>query len=83
MLVDGELDAVSAHANCRALLIAHRTWVDVPELSGSRKEYYKRSGMFPIMHLMESEGPWLSNIRGLPATIYKASAKAKRSPSMK
>src|SRR5262249_10549398 len=41
-------------------------------------EYYKRSGMFPIMHLIGIRKTLVEKYPWLPATVYKAFVQAKR-----
>ena len=41
-------------------------------------EYYKRSGMFPIMHLIGIKKSLVEQYPWLPATVYKAFCQAKR-----
>jgi 4,5-dihydroxyphthalate decarboxylase len=41
-------------------------------------EYYKRSGMFPIMHLIGIRKTLVEQYPWLPATVYKAFCQAKK-----
>jgi 4,5-dihydroxyphthalate decarboxylase len=79
MLEAGELDAMfSARApSCfvkRAPNIA-RLFPDYREVE---KAYYKKTGMFPIMHLMGVKRHLVERHPWLPASLYKAFSEAKK-----
>ncbi len=79
MLEAGELDAIfSARApSCfgkRAPNIA-RLFPDYREVE---KVYYKKTGMFPIMHLMGVKRHLVERHPWLPASLYKAFVEAKK-----
>jgi 4,5-dihydroxyphthalate decarboxylase len=79
MLESGELDAMfSARApSCfvkRAPNIA-RLFPDYREVE---KAYYKKTGMFPIMHLMGVKRHLVERHPWLPASLYKAFSEAKK-----
>ena len=79
MLADGALDAVisarrpscfvAGHAQVRRLF---------PDYRAAERDYYRRSGLFPIMHAvgirraLAEQHPWLA------ASVYKAFVQAKR-----
>jgi 4,5-dihydroxyphthalate decarboxylase len=79
MLADGELDAVMSarppscflrgHPNVRRLF---------PDYRAAEREYYKKSGLFPIMHAVGIRRDLLEKNRWLAASVYKAFLQAKR-----
>ena len=79
MLVDGRLDAVMSarrppcfvdgHPNVRRLFPDYRT---------AEHDYYRRTGIFPIMHALGIKRELLERHRWLAASIYKAFLQAKR-----
>ena len=79
MLADGRLDAVmsarqpscfvNGHPNIRRLF---------PDYRAAEREYYKRSGLFPIMHAVGIRRDVLEKNRWLAASVYKAFLQAKR-----
>lgn len=78
MLEDGELDAMfSARAPSCFLRGAPNIGRLFPDYRSVEKEYYRKTGMFPIMHLIgikreiAQAHPWLS------ASLYKAFCQAK------
>lgn len=79
MLADGALDAVmtarrpscfvAGHPNVRRLF---------PDFRTAEQEYYKRSGLFPIMHAVGIRSDVLEKQPWLATSIYKAFAQAKK-----
>ena len=79
MLADGRLDAVMSarppscfrdgHPKVRRLF---------PDYRAAEREYYKKSGLFPIMHAVGIRRDVLEKHRWLAASVYKAFAQAKR-----
>jgi 4,5-dihydroxyphthalate decarboxylase len=69
MLVDGELDAVFSARELSCFVKG------TPNIG--LMEYYKRSGMFPIMHLIGIRKDLVERHPWLPATVYKAFCQAK------
>jgi 4,5-dihydroxyphthalate decarboxylase len=79
MLADGRLDAVMSarppscfrdgHPQVRRLF---------PDYRAAEREYYKKSGLFPIMHAVGIRRDVLEKHRWLAASVYKAFAQAKR-----
>jgi 4,5-dihydroxyphthalate decarboxylase len=79
MLADGRLDAVisarrppcfvNAHPNVRRLFPDYRT---------VERDYYRRTGIFPIMHAVGIKRELLDKHRWLAASVYKAFQHAKR-----
>ena len=78
LLADGEIDGFIAPRAPDLDLRKHRNigWL-FPDPTAAAKDYYKRSGIFPIMHLvgvrreLVQEHPWL------PAALLKAFEQAK------
>src|SRR5262245_13865104 len=79
MLADGRLDAVisarrppcfiNGHPNVRRLFPDYRT---------VERDYYRRTGIFPIMHAVGIKRELLVKHRWLAASVYKAFLQAKR-----
>ena len=79
MLVDGELDAVfSARELSCFVNRAPNVGLMFPNYREVEMEYYKRSGMFPIMHLIGIKNGLVEQYPWLPATVYKAFCQAKK-----
>ena len=79
MLADGEVDAlISARApSCYAA--GHPQVARLfPDYRAAEKEYYKRSGLFPIMHAVGVRNDLAEKYPWLPVSVYKAFAEAKR-----
>jgi 4,5-dihydroxyphthalate decarboxylase len=79
MLVDGELDAVFS---ARELSCFTKGTPNVgllfPNYREVEMDYYRRSGMFPIMHLIGIKKDLVERNPWLPATVYKAFCQAKK-----
>ena len=79
MLADGRLDAVMSARRPSCFVAGHpKVQRLFPDYRAAEKDYYRRTGIFPIMHavgvrkdLMERH-PWLA------ASVYKAFLQAKR-----
>jgi 4,5-dihydroxyphthalate decarboxylase len=79
MLADGQLDAVmsarppscfrNGHPQIRRLF---------PDYRAAERDYYKKSGLFPIMHAVGIRRDVLEGNRWLAASVYKAFLQAKR-----
>jgi 4,5-dihydroxyphthalate decarboxylase len=79
MLVDGELDAVfSARELSSFVNRAPNVGLLFPNYREVETEYYRRSGMFPIMHLVGIKKELAEKHPWLPATVYKAFCQAKK-----
>lgn len=79
MLVDGELDAVfSAREISSFVNRASNVGLMFPNYRQVEMEYYKRSGMFPIMHLIGIRKTLVEKYPWLPGTVYKAFVQAKK-----
>jgi 4,5-dihydroxyphthalate decarboxylase len=79
LLADGEIDGVmsartpscyaNAHPQVRRLFPDYRT---------AERDYYRKTGIFPIMHALGIRRDVYENNRWLAASLYKAFLKAKR-----
>jgi 4,5-dihydroxyphthalate decarboxylase len=79
MLADGELDAVIAARRPSCFVSAHPKVSRLfPDYRAVERDYYRKTGIFPIMHALgirrdvQDKHPWLA------ASVYKAFAQAKR-----
>ena len=78
MLVDGELDAVlSARELSCYVNKAPNIGLMFPNYREIEIDYYKRTRMFPIMHLIGIKKALVEKYPWLPATVYKAFCQAK------
>jgi 4,5-dihydroxyphthalate decarboxylase len=78
MLERGELDAVfSARAPSCFVRRAPNVARLFPDAREVEKAYYKKTGMFPIMHLMGVKRHLVERHPWLPASLYKAFSEAK------
>jgi len=79
MLAEGRLDAVisarppscfiAGHPNVRRLF---------PDYRSAERDYFVRTGLFPIMHAVGIRGDVAQQHPWVPASVYKAFAQAKR-----
>ena len=79
MLADGRLDAVISARRPSCFITGHPEVARLfPDYRAAERDYYRRSGHFPIMHAVgirrdvAEQHPWL------PASVMKAFAQAKR-----
>lgn len=78
MLESGELDAVfSARAPSCFMRGAPNVGRLFPDYRAVEKEYYRKTGMFPIMHLIGIKREIADRHPWLPASLYKAFCQAK------
>jgi 4,5-dihydroxyphthalate decarboxylase len=79
MLTEGELDAVFS-ARELSCFVNRAPHVDLmfPNYREAEMAYYKRSGIFPIMHLVGVRKSLAERYPWLPATVYKAFCQAKK-----
>jgi 4,5-dihydroxyphthalate decarboxylase len=78
MLAAGELDAMfSARAPSCFLRGAPHVGRLFPDYRAVEKAYYRKTGMFPIMHLVGVRKSLVERHPWLPASLYKAFAAAK------
>jgi len=78
MLVDGEIDALIG-PRMPASFYEKGTnvrWL-FPDPVAAAADYYRRSGIFPIMHVLGVRKDLVERHRWLPATVFKAFAVAK------
>lgn len=79
LLADGELDAVISARRPSCFLDGHpkieRLFPDYP---AAEREYYSRTGIFPIMHALGIRRDIYEKNRWLAAGLYKAFLQAKR-----
>ena len=79
MLEAGELDALfSARAPSCFVKRAPNIARLFPDPRAVEKDYYKKTGMFPIMHLMGVKRHLVERHPWLPASLYKAFVEAKK-----
>ena len=79
MLVAGELDAVMS-ARCPPCFVEGHPKVRrlFPNYRAVEREYYRKSGLFPIMHAVGIRPELVAKHRWLAASLYKAFLQAKR-----
>jgi 4,5-dihydroxyphthalate decarboxylase len=79
MLTDGELDAVfsARELSCYVNRAPH-VGLMFPNYREAEMAYYKRCGIFPIMHLVGVRKSLAERYPWLPATVYKAFCQAKK-----
>lgn len=78
MLVDGELDAVfSARELSCYVKGAPNIGLLFPNYREVESEYFRKTGMFPIMHLIGVKRGLVERYPWLPGTVYKAFCEAK------
>ena len=79
MLADGELDAVFSARAPSCFTEGHpRVRRLFPDFRQAEKDYFRRSGLFPIMHAVGVRRDIAERYPWLPASIYKAFLEAKR-----
>ena len=83
MLVDGELDAVFSAREISAFVNrAPNIGLMFPNYREVEMDYYRRSGMFPIMHLVGIKKTLVEKYPWLPAPSTRRFARRKGSRSM-
>jgi len=79
MLADGALDAVISARRPSCFVAGHPMIRRLfPDYRSAERDYYRRSGLFPIMHAVGVRRDVLERHPWLPASLYKAFAQAKR-----
>jgi 4,5-dihydroxyphthalate decarboxylase len=79
MLAGGELDAVMSARQPSCFLAGHPMVRRLfPDYRAAERDYYRKSGLFPIMHAVGVRRDVLEKHRWLAASVYKAFAQAKR-----
>lgn len=78
LLVDGEIDAIVAPRppSCFEQGLPNIGWL-FPDPMAAAQQYYKNTGIFPIMHLLGVRRDLVEEHRHLPASLLKAFTKAK------
>lgn len=78
MLTDGELDAVfsARELSCYTKGVPN-VGLMFPNFREVESEYYKRTKIFPIMHVVGIKKSLVERLPWLPATVYKAFCQAK------
>jgi 4,5-dihydroxyphthalate decarboxylase len=78
LLADGAIDAFIAPRAPRLALDEHPHigWL-FPDPTAAAKDYFKRTGIFPIMHLLGIRRELVEKYAWLPATVLKAFEQAK------
>jgi len=78
MLLEGEIDALIGP---RAPSYFHEKHPDIvrlfPDFIRQEQDYYRRTGIFPIMHLLAVHRKKIEKLPWLPASLFKAFEKAK------
>jgi len=79
LLADGDLDAVIS-ARQPSCFGADRPLIRrlFPDYRGAERDYFRRTGVFPIMHAVGIRRDVLDKHPWLPASLYKAFVQAKR-----
>jgi 4,5-dihydroxyphthalate decarboxylase len=79
MLADGALDAVMTARRPSCYVAGHPKIRRLfPDFRAAEKEYFQRSGLFPIMHAVGIRRDVLDKHPWLAASVYKAFAQAKK-----
>ncbi|GLK85645.1 ABC transporter substrate-binding protein [Ancylobacter defluvii] len=78
MLLEGRVDAIIAPRAPQAFAQGHpairRLFADVP---GAERDYYRRTGLFPLMHVIGVRQDVMERHVGLPAALSEAFSAAK------
>jgi 4,5-dihydroxyphthalate decarboxylase len=79
MLVDGELDGIMSARQPSCFINGHPKVARLfPDYRSAERDYYRRSGIFPIMHALGIRRDVHDKHRWLAASLYKAFLQAKR-----
>jgi len=79
MLADGRLDAVISARRPSCFVDGHpKVRRLFPDYRAAERDYYRRTGLFPIMHAVGIRRDVLEKNRWLAASVYKAFLQAKR-----
>jgi 4,5-dihydroxyphthalate decarboxylase len=79
MLAEGRLDAVISARRPSCFVAGHPLVRRLfPDYRAAERDYYRRSGLFPIMHALGVRRDVLDKHPWLAASVYKAFAQAKR-----
>jgi 4,5-dihydroxyphthalate decarboxylase len=78
-VADGELDAVISARQPSCFAAGHPLVRRLfPDYRAAERDYYRRTGVFPIMHAVGIRRDVLEKHPWLPASVYKAFVQAKR-----
>ena len=78
LLADGELDAVMSARRPSCFVAGHPKVARLyPDYRAAERDYYRRTGIFPIMHAVGVRRDVLERHPWLAASVYKAFAQAK------
>lgn len=78
MLLNGEIDALIGPRAPSCFNEKHPEIVRLfPDFIAIEKEYFRRTGIFPIMHLLAVHKKKAEELRWLPSSLFKAFEKAK------
>ena len=79
MLADGALDAVMAARRPSCFVAGHpKVRRLFPDYRAAERDYFRKTGIFPIMHAVGVRRDVLDKHPWLAASVYKAFAQAKR-----
>jgi len=79
MLADGRLDAVISARRPPCFIDGHpKVQRLFPDYRAAERDYYRRTGIFPIMHAIGIKRELLDKHRWLAASVYKAFVQAKQ-----
>jgi 4,5-dihydroxyphthalate decarboxylase len=79
LLVEGELDAVISARRPSCFVNGHPQVRRLfPDYRAAERDYFRATGIFPIMHALGVRRDLYDRNRWLPASLYKAFVKAKR-----
>ncbi len=79
MLADGELDGVMSARRPSCFVSGHpKVRRLFPDYRSAERDYFRRTGIFPIMHALGIRRDIYDKNRWLAASLYKAFLKAKR-----
>ena len=78
MLASGELDAVVASKRPSCMAAGHPHVARLfPDYRARERDYFRRTGIFPIMHVVVIRSDVLERHRWLPDSLFKAFVRAK------
>jgi 4,5-dihydroxyphthalate decarboxylase len=79
LLADGEIDGIMSARTPSCYINSHPQVRRLfPDYRAAERDYYKKSGIFPIMHALGIRRDVYEKNRWLAASVYKAFLKAKR-----
>ncbi len=79
MLVDGDVDALFHAAEPRAFIEGHpKVGRLFPDYRSTEKAYYKKTGVFPIMHAVAMRNDLIDGDPSLPRRVFDAYSESKQ-----